>query len=64
MTEDQYGTALYLLAGKRWMVYWNFDDFPDHPTQGETLEELETMLKDLYECLELSKFHKATLFIA
>ncbi|GHV90646.1 hypothetical protein AGMMS50268_11490 [Spirochaetia bacterium] len=29
-----------------------FDDFPDHPTQGETLEELEFMLKDLYELME------------
>jgi predicted RNase H-like HicB family nuclease len=41
-----------------------FDDFPDHPTQGETLEELEYMLKDLYEIMELSKYHKAKLFIA
>jgi predicted RNase H-like HicB family nuclease len=41
-----------------------FDDFPDHPTQGETMEELEVMLKDLYDCLELSKYHKAKLRIA
>jgi predicted RNase H-like HicB family nuclease len=46
-----------------WFIGY-FDDFPDHPTQGETREELETMLKDLYECLELSKYHKAKLSIA
>jgi predicted RNase H-like HicB family nuclease len=32
-----------------------FDNFPEHLTQGETLDELEEMLKDLYECWELSK---------
>ena len=26
-----------------------FDDFTSHATQGETLEELEEMLMDLYE---------------
>ncbi|GHV27439.1 hypothetical protein AGMMS49942_12880 [Spirochaetia bacterium] len=41
-----------------------FDDFPDHPTQGQTLPELEHMLKDLYECLEFSKYHKAKLVVA
>jgi len=41
-----------------------FDDFPEHLTQGKTLEELEKMLADLYECLELSKYHKRVLKIA
>ena len=31
-----------------------FKDFPQHVTQGETIEELEDMLLDLYECLNLS----------
>ncbi|MCL2193615.1 MAG: type II toxin-antitoxin system HicB family antitoxin [Treponema sp.] len=46
-----------------WFVGY-FDDFPDHLTQGQTLEELEKMLKDLYECLELSKYQKRILKIA
>ena len=41
-----------------------FDDLPDHPTQGETFEELKSMLKDLYSCLGLSKYHKDKLFVA
>ena len=46
-----------------WFVGY-FNDFPAHLTQGQTLEELEKMLIDLYDCLELSKFHKRTLVIA
>ena len=38
-------------------VYWqdeemwlgHFEDFPDYMTQGETLEELQQNLKDIYE---------------
>ena len=41
-----------------------FDDFPEHPTQGNTLDELEVMLKDIYESLELSKYHKRKLIVA
>ena len=39
-----------------WFIGY-FNDFPDHLTQGKTLEELEKMLVDLYDCLELSKYH-------
>jgi len=28
-----------------------FKDFPQHLTQGETIEELEEMLLDMFECL-------------
>jgi predicted RNase H-like HicB family nuclease len=28
-----------------------FNDFPQHVTEGETLEELEEMLLDMFECL-------------
>ncbi|MCL2557423.1 MAG: type II toxin-antitoxin system HicB family antitoxin [Treponema sp.] len=41
-----------------------FDDFPDHLTQGQTLEELEMMLADLCDCLELSKYRKRILKLA
>ena len=45
-----------------WFIGY-FDDFPAHLTQGESLEELEKMLADLYDCLELSKYHKRTLVL-
>ncbi|MDR3325329.1 MAG: type II toxin-antitoxin system HicB family antitoxin [Spirochaetaceae bacterium] len=32
-----------------------FDDYPEHWTQGKTVEELEYMLIDLYKLLELDK---------
>ncbi|GMO43260.1 MAG: hypothetical protein Ta2B_23770 [Termitinemataceae bacterium] len=41
-----------------------FDDFPEHPTQGNSLDELEIMLKDIYRSLELSKYHKRKLIVA
>jgi predicted RNase H-like HicB family nuclease len=28
-----------------------FTDFPQHVTEGESIEELEEMLLDMYECL-------------
>jgi len=31
-----------------------FTDFPQHVTEGETIEELEEMLLDVAECLNLS----------
>jgi predicted RNase H-like HicB family nuclease len=31
-----------------------FDNFPEDVTQGKTLEELEEMLADMYECLNLA----------
>ncbi|MHC6204159.1 type II toxin-antitoxin system HicB family antitoxin [Breznakiellaceae bacterium SP9] len=40
-----------------------FNDFPEHVTQGETIEELEEMLIDMYECLNLSKYKKRTLVL-
>ncbi|GHV20581.1 hypothetical protein AGMMS49959_08220 [Planctomycetales bacterium] len=46
-----------------WFVGY-FDDFPQHLTQGKTLAELELMLKDLYECLHLAKYHKRELVLA
>jgi predicted RNase H-like HicB family nuclease len=41
-----------------------FDDFPQHITEAETLEELEEMLLDMYECLHLAKYRKRKLSIA
>ena len=35
-----------------------FNDFPDYMTEGETIEDLERMLLDIYECMELYKYHK------
>jgi predicted RNase H-like HicB family nuclease len=44
-------------------VGW-FDDFPEDVTQGKTLEELEEMLADMYECLNLAKYRKGKLMLA
>jgi predicted RNase H-like HicB family nuclease len=41
-----------------------FNDFPQHITEAETLEELEEMLLDMFECLHLKKYHKRKLAIA
>jgi len=41
-----------------------FKDFPQHVTQGESLQELEEMLLDMYECLNLSKYQVRKLAIA
>ena len=41
-----------------------FKDFPQHVTQGETIEELEEMLLDLYDCLHLAKYRIRKLAIA
>jgi predicted RNase H-like HicB family nuclease len=41
-----------------------FDDFPEDVTQGKSLEELEKMLADLYQCLNLAKYRKGTLVLA
>ena len=40
-----------------------FVDFPQHVTEGETLEQLEEMLIDMFECLHLKKYHKRKLAI-
>jgi hypothetical protein len=36
-----------------------FSDFPQHVTEGETIEDLEEMLLDMYDCLNFAK-HQAT----
>jgi len=41
-----------------------FRDFPQHVTQGETVEELEGMLLDMFECLNLAKYQVRKLAIA
>jgi hypothetical protein len=41
-----------------------FTDFPQHVTEGETIDELEEMLQDMYESLNLAKYHKRELAIA
>jgi predicted RNase H-like HicB family nuclease len=33
----------------------HFDDYPEHMTQAKTVEELEFMLKDLYDLMEFGK---------
>ena len=40
---------LYWLDGNHWLGY--FEQFPDYLTQGETLEDLQEHLKDLYSDL-------------
>ena len=35
--------------GDMWLGY--LEDYPDYMTQGESIEDLETHLKDLYEDL-------------
>jgi predicted RNase H-like HicB family nuclease len=44
---------VYWQSSTHWLGY--FEEFPDYWTQGETLEELKTMLRSLY--LELSDGH-------
>jgi predicted RNase H-like HicB family nuclease len=43
----------YFEADDGFFVGW-FDDFPEDVTQGKTLDELEEMLSDMYECLNRS----------
>jgi predicted RNase H-like HicB family nuclease len=40
---------IYFFDNGMWLGYW--EEFPDYMTQGETLEELQTNLKDLYQDL-------------
>ena len=37
-----------------WLLGY-FDAWPEHITQGKTVEELEFMLRDLYDLMELGK---------
>jgi len=53
----------YFESKEGFFVGW-FDGFPEDVTQGRTLEELEEMLTDLYESLNLSKYHKRKLVLA
>jgi predicted RNase H-like HicB family nuclease len=53
----------YYKAEDGFFVGW-FDGFPEDVTQGRTLEELEEMLTDMYECLNLAKYHKRKLILA
>ena len=41
-----------------------FKDFPQHVTQGETIEELEEMLLDMFESLNFAKYRTRKLAIA
>ena len=40
---------IYWQDGEQWLGY--LDEFPDYPTQGESLEDLQEHLKDLYQDL-------------
>jgi hypothetical protein len=53
----------YFEAEDGFFVGW-FDQFPEDVTQGRSLEELEEMLADMYECLNLAKYHKKKLVLA
>jgi len=57
---------VYWQDGEMWLGY--IEEFPDYMTQGQTLEELQTNLKDIYEDLTAGKVpgvrHVADLQIA
>jgi len=40
---------IYIIDNGMWVGHW--EEFPDYMTQGETLEELQLNLKDLYQDL-------------
>jgi predicted RNase H-like HicB family nuclease len=40
-----------------------FSDFPQHVTEGETIEELEEMLMGMYKTLNLDKYKKRKLTV-
>jgi len=40
---------VYWQDGEMWLGY--LEEFPDYVTQGESLEELQTNLRDIYEDL-------------
>jgi predicted RNase H-like HicB family nuclease len=46
MTTTRY---IHWRDGEMWLGY--FEEFPDYLTQGETLEELQENLRDLYRDL-------------
>jgi hypothetical protein len=51
MKNEAVNTARYVhwQNGGLWLGY--FEDFPDYLTQGETVEELEENLRDVYRDL-------------
>ena len=57
---------VYWQDGETWLGY--LDEFPDYMTQGETLEELQKNLRDIYDDLTGGKIpgvrHAAELPIA
>ncbi|MGD1001801.1 MAG: type II toxin-antitoxin system HicB family antitoxin [Candidatus Brocadiia bacterium] len=57
---------VYWQDGEMWLGY--LDEFPDYMTQGETLEELQKNLRDIYDDLTGGKIpgvrHVAELPIA
>ena len=57
---------VYWQDGDMWLGY--IEEFPDYITQGETLEELQENLKDIYDDLTRGKIpgvrHVAELQIA
>ena len=57
---------VYWQDGEMWLGY--LDEFPDYMTQGETLEELQKNLRDIYDDLTGGKIpgvrHAAELPIA
>ena len=40
---------VYWQSGSHWLGY--FEDYPDYATQGDSLEDLQDHLKDLYHDL-------------
>lgn len=44
---------VYWQDGEMWLGY--LEEFPDYMTQGESLEELEENLRDIYEDLTTGK---------
>ena len=46
MGEKKY---IYFFDNGMWLGYW--EEFPDYMTQGETIEELQVNLKDIYRDL-------------
>ena len=45
----EHESVFHLLERARWTLPWTPHDYPDHWTQGETLEDLKEHLKDLFQ---------------
>lgn len=60
MTDMELTNYIYWQDQGQWLGY--VKDFPDYWTQGQSLEELRSHLRDLYQDLtsgEISGVHKA-----